>query len=53
MRWLIRLWIRLTSRPASRQEIEAEIVPPEELAKSVAEIHRKMRLLRDNGSGGA
>lgn len=38
--WYIRLWVRLTSRRATREEIEAEQVSDEEIARGMAELRK-------------
>lgn len=44
--WLRRLWIRLTSRRATPEEIASQKIPQEELDRATAKLMRRMDGLR-------
>jgi hypothetical protein len=47
--WYIRLWVRLISRRATREEIEATEVSDEEVERVMAKLRPRMTELRQRG----
>lgn len=47
--WYIRLWVRLTSRRATREEIEATEVSDEDVERIMAKLRPRMAKLRERG----
>jgi hypothetical protein len=44
--WYWRLWVRLTSKRATRAEIESQDISPEEMDRSTAKLMKRMEDLR-------